>query len=348
MKFSVCIPNYNYAAYVGRTIQSALDQTHRDVEVLVADNASTDDSVEVVRSIRDDRVSLKVNACNVGFAGNLDKVVQMATGDWIILLSSDDLLRPTILEQYAVLANELGPTAGRSVFSSTNDLIDPDDAVTGRLGPDTTLWRESDRAPELEALMRAPVYRMSSTELLSRCLQTMRNPFNFATTAYPRALYEQIEGYGGGRIINPDKWFHWRLLGVADHAYFVDLPLGALRWHPSNQTAQQKKSGALKYLVDEYVTTFQIEDGLLRKAGLTRTDFERRFVEYDIGRHGLATLANGNAIKARRILKFAEAAFPEHTARNQKVWALRALLAAGPVGGAVSRLAYRAFRRLNA
>ena len=90
MKFSICIPNYNYGRYIGETIRSALDQ-HAEVEVLVADNASTDDSVAVVESVGDARVHLRRNSWNVGFAGNLDRACAGATGDRMILLSSDDL-----------------------------------------------------------------------------------------------------------------------------------------------------------------------------------------------------------------------------------------------------------------
>ena len=56
--------------------------------------------------------------------------------------------------------------------------------------------------------------------LLRRSLVEMRNPFHFPSVAYPRSLWEEIEGYGGGRLINPDKDFHWRLLGVAERALF--------------------------------------------------------------------------------------------------------------------------------
>ena len=61
MKFSVCIPNYNYEAFIERTIRSVLEQDYDDLEVVVADNASTDNSVEVVRSIDDPRVKIKVH-----------------------------------------------------------------------------------------------------------------------------------------------------------------------------------------------------------------------------------------------------------------------------------------------
>ena len=94
MKFSICIPNYNYGRYLGRTIQSVLDQQGADFELLVSDNASPDNSVDVVQSFADPSHRLQINACNVGFAGNLDKAAGMASNELMIMLSSDDLMRP--------------------------------------------------------------------------------------------------------------------------------------------------------------------------------------------------------------------------------------------------------------
>lgn len=344
MKFSVCIPNYNYGRFLGRGIRSILEQNHRDLEVVVSDNASTDDSVAVARKTGDPRVQVRVNACNVGFAGNLDRTVRMATGDCIVLFPSDDLMRPGMLATYRALHERLGTDAAGALISATVDEIDPEDAVTGRLGPDRRLWTDADRRPGLDEVAGGPVYQVAADELLRRCLRSVTNPFNLTTTAYPRLLWERIEGYGGNRLINPDKWYHWRLLGVAGTALFVDRPLGASRWHPNNQTFLQAKSGALKYLVDEYVSTFEIEAQLLEKAGLTRAEFEGIFVEYDIARHGLATLAQGDRSKAARILTFGAAAYPQHMRRNPKAWALRALLAAGPLGRALAESAYKRYQ----
>jgi glycosyltransferase involved in cell wall biosynthesis len=343
MKFSICIPNYNYAGYLARTLGSVLEQSHRELEVLFCDNASTDNSVEVVRSIRDPRIKVKVNACNVGFAGNLDKVVQMAGGDLVMVVSSDDLLRPGILELYETLYRRIEQKGEQAIVCSANDVIGPDDQIIGDLGPDKRLFRAEDRVPELEEIAGAPVFRVASPELLRRSLDVMANPFHLTSTAYPRSAYERLEGYGATRNINPDKWFHWRLLGVTDAAYYVDKKLAASRVHPLNQNSQQAKQGALKYLVDEYMSTFQMDGSLLERLGLSRTDLERRFVEYDIARHGLATLATGDRAKARRIVKFGQAVYPQHALRNEKVWALKALILAGPLGDFVSKAAYRAY-----
>src|SRR6266480_1541205 len=134
MKFSICIPNYNYEQYIERTIRSVLNQSHDDLEVLISDNASTDRSVNVIQSINDTRVNLRVNACNVGFAGNLDRAAGMAGGGCMIMLSSDDVIRPGTLEAYQRFFDVLGAERETSVLSATLEVIDSDDTVTGRIG----------------------------------------------------------------------------------------------------------------------------------------------------------------------------------------------------------------------
>ncbi|MEX2113430.1 MAG: glycosyltransferase family 2 protein [Pirellulales bacterium] len=347
MKFSICIPNYNYERYLGSTIQSILDQDYQDLEVLVSDNASTDGSQALVRGIGDPRVQLHVNTCNVGFAGNLDRSARMASGDTMIMLSSDDQMRPGALSTYAKLIECLGSRAQKVIASSSWDIIDAQDAVIDQTGPDRTLWLEADRQPAAEQTLGCAVYGVAGREMLRRCLQQMKNPFNFAATMYATQLYRQVEGYGGGRLFNPDKWFHWRVLAEADMAYWVDRRLFAYRWHTSNQVSQEGAIGALKFLVDEYVSTLELDRGLLEQIGLSRDDVTDAFIEHDIGRHGLATLARGQRVRARQILDFGRATYPNHLRRNRKVLALRALLALGPVGQRVARRAYRSYQRAS-
>ncbi len=346
MKFSVCIPNYNYEKYLGRTIQSVRDQEGADWEIVVSDNASTDRSTEIVRGFADQRIRLHINKCNVGFAGNLDRAARMAEGDFMIMLSSDDLMRPGALATYRALFERLGPDSHNAVATSDMEVIDSEDRSNGHVGiPRNNVWRPEDRAPEFDELAGGPVYRVAAGELLRRSLLTMQNPLQFAATAYPRGLYEAVEGYGGGRQMNPDKWFHWKLLSKASHAYYIDRPLFAYRWHPSNQTALQATSGALKYLVDEYVSTFEMDAGVLKQVGLTRTELERAFIEHDIGRHGLAVLAKGQRAKARRVYNFGRAAYPHHARKNWKVRCLGMLLKFGPVGERIAGASYARYRR---
>jgi hypothetical protein len=148
-------------------------------------------------------------------------------------------------------------------------------------------------------------------------------------------------------LINPDKWFHWKVLAAADMAYFVDQPLFAYRWHPHNQSAQQGADSSLKYLVDEYTSTLELGADVLEQVGLTRTQLQQAFVEYDISRHGLATLAKGDRMRARRILDFGRAAYPQHVRNNRRAGMLGMLLKLGPVGQKMAKLAYERRHRKN-
>jgi glycosyltransferase involved in cell wall biosynthesis len=343
MKFSICIPNYNYERYLGKTIRSVLDQQGVELEILVSDNASTDKSLEVVRGINDPRIKIHVNNVNVGFSGNLDRAARMATGQYVIMLSSDDLIAPGTLEKYARLMGTIARDQP-AVVSSTWDVISSSDEIIGRHGPDSSLWLPGDRAPELDELVGGPAYKVAGETLLKRCVERMKNPFNFAATCYSRVLYDKIEGYGGGRMFNPDKWFHWRMLTQTQWAYFVDLPLFSYRWHDSNQTSLQRAAGALKYLVDEYANTLDIDGVVLSRIGLSRVDVEAAFVEHDIARHGLSTLAGGSRARARRIVDFGRAVYPQAWSRNKRLRILRMLLALGPAGEMLAARAYRSYQ----
>lgn len=336
MKFSICIPNYNYSRYIGETIRSALDQAV-DVEVLVADNASTDDSVAVVEGIGDVRVRLRHNHWNVGFAGNLDRACAGATGDRMILLSSDDLANPGALDMYGRVAKTLGERAGRAVFASDQHIIDGESRVTGIAERDLRLWQDATRHEALSNELDCTVLQVSAKKLLSRSLGHLRTPFAFATTCYPRALYEAVEGYGGGALINPDKVFAWKLLSMADEVFYVEAPLFSYRVHAANQTAQQRHSGALKHLIDQYRVTFDTSPKVLEAAGITREDLAVAFVQHDIALRGLKAVAEGDRLLARRHLKFGQGAYPDLVNRSRRVLMLRVALGLGPLGTAISR-----------
>lgn len=339
MKFSICIPNYNYADYIGRTIASVQAQADPDLEILVSDNQSTDGSVAVVEAIGDPRIKIHVNECNVGFAPNLDRVARMATGETMLMLSSDDVMLPGALSAYRELYAAIGDDAGRALVGSVVDLIDPDDNRLDRLGLNPKLIRPADQI-DLRGPDGAKVYRIEGDELLRRAIREMSNPFHFCATAYPRALYEQVEGYGG-RQYGPDKWFHWRLLGAGGVAYFIDHPLFGYRWHTQNQSAGEMGVGTLKFLADEYMASYSIDAKTLERIGLTLEDVQRAFVDRDIAEHGLTTLATGSALRASRIRHFGLAAYPRLCRSNPKFWALGALLALGPLGKSVASVAYR-------
>ncbi len=97
MKASILITSLNYEDFVGQTIESAIEQTYPDVEVVVADDGSTDNSPAVIRRYEPRiRVVCKQNG---GQASAINAAWALCTGDVIFFLDSDDQLRPTTVER---------------------------------------------------------------------------------------------------------------------------------------------------------------------------------------------------------------------------------------------------------
>ena len=98
---SVVMANHNGARFIEAAIASVLAQSLSDIELLVADDASTDDSAERVAAIasRDARVRLLRAACNGGPGAARNRALDAARGRWIAVVDSDDLLHPDRLEQ---------------------------------------------------------------------------------------------------------------------------------------------------------------------------------------------------------------------------------------------------------
>jgi len=346
MKFSICIPNYNYGRYIGETVTSALAQTYPDLEVHVADNNSTDDSIAVLDAIDDSRLSYDRNNCNVGFAPNLDRAVAGTTGDRIILLSSDDVMRSDALETYCRVLDWLGDRAPQTIISSTCDVINRSGRVVGYMRAPHWCWGPGDINWTLSATLGATVYEKSAGAVLERSLASMRNPVWFASTAYPRALYEEVEGYRGQGLTNPDKEFHWRVISAAESVVFVDIPLFSYRVHPARQESLQARSGALKRQVDQYVLSFDCDPIVREQGGASEDDLARYFIREDVAKRAILSLIDGDRTMAKRIVSFGWAAYPELMRSDALALLARALVIAGPATApALGRLGPALLRR---
>jgi glycosyltransferase involved in cell wall biosynthesis len=111
-RVTVAIPTYNRAAMLAESIDSVLAQTYGDFRLVVADNASTDETREVVAAYVDDRrVEYLRRPENLGLLGNFQDCLQRLTGEYSLILCDDDLLRPTFLEE-TVAALDAQPAAG--------------------------------------------------------------------------------------------------------------------------------------------------------------------------------------------------------------------------------------------
>jgi GT2 family glycosyltransferase len=108
---SVCVPTYNGARFLHQCLDSALRQSWRDLEVLVVDDGSSDETLAIARDYarRDERVRVQVNPHNLGLADNWNRCVALARGRWIKFLFQDDYLEPACVSR--MLEAATGDTA---------------------------------------------------------------------------------------------------------------------------------------------------------------------------------------------------------------------------------------------
>ncbi|MFG6502974.1 glycosyltransferase family 2 protein [Microbacterium sp. P05] len=104
-RVSVVIPCYNYARYLPAAVASALDQRNVDVDVVIVDDASTDDSHEVAAALadREPRIRVVRHARNAGHVETSNEALSLATGEYVVKLDADDMLAPGALARSTAL-----------------------------------------------------------------------------------------------------------------------------------------------------------------------------------------------------------------------------------------------------
>jgi glycosyltransferase involved in cell wall biosynthesis len=148
---SVVLPTYNRAGVLPRAIASVLAQTERDLELIVVDDGSTDETANVVAALSDSRIRYVRNARRDGVSRARNRGIELAQSDWVAFQDSDDAWQPHRLErQWALIADNVAliVTRDRVVNDAalsyddgalgTADVIDLSSRVQFRLPPAAT------------------------------------------------------------------------------------------------------------------------------------------------------------------------------------------------------------------
>lgn len=124
---SIVMPSYNTASYIEKSVQSVINQTYTNWELIIVDDCSTDNTDKVLSKIHDERIRYFKNDKNSGAAVSRNKALREAKGQWIAFLDSDDLWMPEKLEKQISFMKK-----NNYVFSYTNyEEIDNEGNKTG-------------------------------------------------------------------------------------------------------------------------------------------------------------------------------------------------------------------------
>jgi len=204
---SVLVPTYNRAPLIGDALQSILQQTFTDFEVVVVDDGSTDTTSDVLDTFTDPRVRT-LRLTHRGISGTMNAGLRSARGRYIARLDSDDLWQPHLL---ATLVPVLESRPEIAVVYGQADAIENGCVI-----------------PHLQGLpLRFPDDSLRSL-VYDDCT------CNIALLAR-RECFDRAGPYDESLIANED-WDMW--LRVARHArfLFVDQVVARVRWHPGNLT----------------------------------------------------------------------------------------------------------------
>lgn len=221
-RISVCIDSFNYGRFLPEAIESVLEQSFRDFELIIVDDCSTDNSVEIARGYarKDSRIKVEVAPANRGMVKNRNACLSLARGDYVKWLHADDFLssRDTLARMVAALEANQAVGLVASARRIVNERSEP---------VDTWSCFNQERP-------------IAGTTVINRCLFEQRNLIGGPSAVMFRRTLA-ARGFDETFFVMADleMWFH--LLEQGCFSY-IEEPLCAVRQHPGQQTEKDRSA----------------------------------------------------------------------------------------------------------
>jgi len=217
---SVLIPAYNHEKYIGKAIESVLQQTYQNLEIIISDDCSTDRSMEIINeyAAKDKRIVVLNNKTNKGICANFNQLFDRATGEFVAFFSGDDIMLPGKLEkQLSILLAD--PQA--AVVHHNAWVIDENNNRRHlHKGTNLPLFNPLDWALKVDWFHIKKIASLLPTTCLARSDYYLKARYN-QSLRYKHELLFTIEDY----CQQPDaKW------------YYIEEPLSMYRMHEENFT----------------------------------------------------------------------------------------------------------------
>ncbi len=215
---SVTVLNYNYAHYLPRCLDSILEQTWMDFELILINDRSTDNSRSVIEPyLKDPRVRFIDHAINKGFVASLLEGCDMSRGRYITVISADDFV------------------IDRTAFETACVMLDRDPEISLFY----SAWRQVDVNDRFEWLERGADhdYVVDGVEEIKKLLVSM--PIIHSGTIMRRSAYNAVGGYDKQTRYVIDN-IMWLALCSTGKVAYVDKPFYAYRMHVTNMTNTER------------------------------------------------------------------------------------------------------------
>jgi glycosyltransferase involved in cell wall biosynthesis len=343
IKFSICIPNYNYANFIGETIESVLAQTYPHFEIIIVDNASTDNSWQVIEDFasKDDRIRSFRNNYNVGFSHNLDIAASKANYNYIIMVSSDDTLKPNALFEYEKVISQILDVNNNLFFiCSAVDVIDQNNQIIDTYFRKNyhNIKSEGNFEQKFKDNQIADFYGINIFKDVIFRLSTVGH---FNTTLYTKEMYNKVSGYSSINLIGPDTHFVYKCLLLNPLVIFIDKPLFNYRIHSNGQLSQGLKNKNINLLIDRYIFTQNFRREIFSQLNISYDLFIFNVIRNELILPSIDLLRRGEFVFSMRFFLFGFSAYSFKVFLVKESYLLLLLLFLGPFGILILRILYK-------
>ncbi|MFC1559879.1 glycosyltransferase [Candidatus Margulisiibacteriota bacterium] len=265
-KISVCLPTYNKANYIGEAIESALNQTFKEFELIILDDGSTDNTGKIISKFKDPRIKYHRNDKNTGMTQAWNKALSFASGKYITILHHDDRYSPKMLETESKFLDG-NPDVG--LVHSACSIIDEKGSLRW-----LHKYKEFKNYGLFKTAKAKKTHVVDGHEFMKDII--MDCFIRFPTVMVRRECYEKLGNYKKEFVLGAD-WNMW--MRIALHPYkigYIDEPLASWRRHSKNTTASLVSSGEAR--IDDYRVVIDILKEAAPKHVFTKRE-ERKVIK---------------------------------------------------------------------
>lgn len=261
-KVSICVPTFNGATYLHQAIESARTQTFADFELLIVDDDSSDDTLAVAAEFAriDSRIRVHRNPRRLGLAGNWNRCLELASGEWIKFLFQDDYLQPTCVERLL----ELGTNSRATLVACRRD-FDFDSSVPEGFKRSFLAY-----VAENDLSLRFPNHagNITSAEFAAHvALYPALNCIGEPTATMFRRSAVAEYGYFNPDLIQAIDWEYWMRIAVDSGLNYLDESLATFRLHDQAATfANMRRPLVLDLLILYHELAYGLCYAAVRKA----------------------------------------------------------------------------------
>lgn len=248
---SFVVTSYNYAKYIERTLDSIKGQTYNNFEIIIVDDASDDNSAEIIERYIEQNQQLRITFINhkenIGQLGSMIDGLKIAQGVFVSFIDSDDVL----MKNYAEIHTKVHLSTSVAFTSSQVLEIDENDELHTAYSIASPHSEESKRVVSVDEILNTDINQVRFKEVKNKRFGGWYWSPN-SSAMYRKSALDIVAAYK-----NPQNWrvcpdkFLFNLMQVIGGSINIELPLVAYRRHMSNAGNSAYISGDKKYHTDK-------------------------------------------------------------------------------------------------